>query len=69
MHALSVIVNSHLPCHCFSVSKGLALFHTAQNFETQCQKEMAGILVRQFPRMKTENGKIKIIKPLIYCLQ
>ena len=37
------------------------MIHTAQNFETQCQKEMAGILARQFPRMNTGKGKIKII--------
>ena len=61
MHAPSVILNSHLPCHCFSVSKGLGMFHKAQNFETQRRKEMAGILVHQFPRMKTGKGKIKII--------
>ena len=47
MHAPSVILNIHLPCHRFSVSKGLGMFHKAQNFETQCQKEMAGLLVRQ----------------------
>ena len=44
------------------------MFHMAQNFETQCQKEMAGILVRQFPRMKTGKGKIKIILNHLICI-